>query len=344
MLSDGTLLELQRGRDKVGEDGKFTIGGSRDVKLPEVQWPDTKNAAGYHLKPGMDLLDLFIGSEGTLGVIVELELVLVPAPASTAEVVVLQDSEEKALDLAEVLRDSALDVASVEFLCPRALKFLEGKGKLTGFEIRTGDTSAVILSLEAGPEVIEPQLKMLTALLHDKCADPLDTLVALDAGDKERFRVFRHSLPESINETIAQVKTQHPEVTKLGMDFAVPLDRVREMVALYHEKLDGLGLEYVLFGHVGNGHVHVNLIPYDMDQYRLGSKVYRELARDAVDLGGTVSGEHGIGKLKKDLLLMMYGEDGVGRMRAVKEALDPTWTLGQGTLFYLRGEIEECGK
>jgi D-lactate dehydrogenase (cytochrome) len=348
ILSDGTFLALQRGNHIVGEDGKISIPfgtGKKDLTIPEIQIPETKNAAGYFLKPGMDLVDLFIGSEGTLGIITELELKLVPAPASTAEVVVLMDSEDRALDLTEALGISALDVGFVEYLCPRAMRFLDRMGKLEGLGIDVSqgdDRSALIVSLEAGVEGSDDPLKLLTALLRDKCIDPVDTLVALDAGDKERFKVFRHSLPESINETIAQVKARHPEVTKLGMDFAVPFDKVREMVKLYHLKMGNLGLDYVLFGHIGNGHVHVNIIPKDMEEYDMGKKVYRELAQDAVALGGTVSGEHGIGKIKKDLLLVMYGEEDIAKMRAVKDALDPTWTLGQGTLFFMRGEIKDC--
>jgi D-lactate dehydrogenase (cytochrome) len=349
LLSDATVLILQRGTEKVGNDGRVIIntqtGRPIDLIVQEISMPDTKNAAGYYLKPGMDLVDLFIGSEGTLGIITELELKLVPAPVSTAEVVILLDSEDRALDLTEALRISALDVGSVEYLCPRAMRFLDSEGKLESFNIdisQGDDRSALIVSLEAGVEGSDDPLKLLTALLRDRCIDPVDTLVAMDAGDKERFKVFRHNLPESINETIAQVKTQYPEVTKLGMDFAVPFDKVRDMVKLYHQKLGGLGLDYVLFGHIGNGHVHVNIIPRDMEEYDKGKKVYRELALDAVALGGTVSGEHGIGKIKRDLLLMMYGEEDIIRMKAVKDALDPTWSLGQGTMFFMRGKIEDC--
>jgi len=348
MLSDGTLLDLRRGRDVATKDCTYlfdTTNGKKELVFEEVVWPDTKNAAGYFLKPGMDIIDLFIGSEGTLGAIMELELRLVPAPVSVAEVVVLLDTEELAFGLTDILRDSALDVGSVEFLDNRSLMFLDEKEKFSGLNIDVSsnpDLCALIISVESGDEGTDTQLRLLTALLRDKCIDPVDTLVAQDAGDKERFSVFRHSLPETINETIAQVKTSYPGVTKLGMDFAVPIGSVREMANLYHQKLGGEGLSYVLFGHIGDGHVHVNIIPSNKDEYDLGKKVYRELAQDAVQLGGTVSGEHGIGKIKRDMLLLMYGEEDIRKMMEVKKQLDPTLTLGHGTLFFMRGEIKDC--
>ena len=114
----------------------------------------------------------------------------------------------------------------------------------------------------------------------------------------------------------------------------MPDDVLLKMMAAYRELLDTATLDYVIFGHIGNNHVHVNILPRNLDEYARGKALYLELARKALAWGGTVSGEHGIGKLKKPLLRLMFGEDGIAAMRAVKQVFDPAGLLNPGTLFY----------
>ncbi len=350
LLADGAILTMKRGCLITGEQGRIEVPvltGVREFTVPPVRDLVVKNASGYFQRSGMDLVDLFIGSEGTLGIMVELELRLVRAPVKRAEVLLQLDSEQTAIDLIEILEDTKVTLASIEYLCPRALRFLHEHNKLDGLGIQIPDglpPPVLLLELEAGEEGLELQLKNLSDQLEKWSIEPLCTMVAAGLSELERFRILRHSLPETINEVIAGVKTGHPEVSKLGMDFSVPRARVQEMVESYHEVLEPLGLEYVLFGHIGSDHLHVNIIPRDQDEYDTGKKAYWHLAQKAVDLGGTVSAEHGIGKLKRDLLLMMYGKEDIDKMLMVKEALDPDRILGQGTLFFLRGGIGECGR
>jgi D-lactate dehydrogenase (cytochrome) len=92
-------------------------------------------------------------------------------------------------------------------------------------------------------------------------------------------------------------------------------------------------LEYVIFGHIGNNHVHVNIIPKDMAEYDKGKALYLTWAREVIRRGGSVSAEHGIGKLKIALLREMYGDAGIAAMRAVKASFDPEGLLNRGNLF-----------
>jgi FAD/FMN-containing dehydrogenase len=121
---------------------------------------------------------------------------------------------------------------------------------------------------------------------------------------------------------------------KLGSDFAVPFARNREMLAFYHSRL--AGLDYVVFGHIGDAHVHVNVLPNSQAQFERGKELMVEFARKAVELGGTVSAEHGLGKRKAGLLEIQFSAAEIEAMKQVKRRLDPQWLLGQGTLFAVR--------
>jgi FAD/FMN-containing dehydrogenase len=144
--------------------------------------------------------------------------------------------------------------------------------------------------------------------------------------DRERFRRFRHALPELVNDTV-----RRRGFLKLGSDYAVPFDRNREMLAWYHDRLKERSLDYVIFGHIGDAHVHVNIFS-DPANPAPATDLLRDFAREAVALGGTVSAEHGLGKRKRNLLELQYSAADLDAMRAVKRRLDPGNILGRGTL------------
>ncbi len=105
------------------------------------------------------------------------------------------------------------------------------------------------------------------------------------------------------------------------------------MFSLYREGLREAGLLSVVFGHIGNNHVHVNVLPRDMEELVKAWKLYRNWAEAVVDLGGAVSGEHGIGRLKKGLLEIQYPPDVLEAMRRIRRAFDPEGMLAPGVLF-----------
>jgi FAD/FMN-containing dehydrogenase len=128
---------------------------------------------------------------------------------------------------------------------------------------------------------------------------------------------------------------------KLSTDYAVPLGKNREILATYHTKLQqAVGDNYVIFGHIGDAHLHINTFSDSPEQFASAKAVTTELARDAVSLGGTVGAEHGLGKRKAHLLEIQYLPAEIEAMRAVKRRFDPNWILGQGTLFSHRNTAE----
>ncbi|MDD3545651.1 MAG: FAD-linked oxidase C-terminal domain-containing protein, partial [Kiritimatiellae bacterium] len=141
------------------------------------------------------------------------------------------------------------------------------------------------------------------------------------------------AVPEQVNAIIADRKRGCPDLTKLGTDLSVPNYRLPDVMRLYRRDLHDANLEHVIFGHIGNNHLHVNIMPRDMDEYSRGKELYRAWAGQVVDWGGSVSAEHGIGRLKKDLLALMYGPETVAGMRALKRLFDPADRLNAGRLF-----------
>jgi FAD/FMN-containing dehydrogenase len=151
---------------------------------------------------------------------------------------------------------------------------------------------------------------------------------AASAADRERFRRFRHALPEAVNDRVRR------HGFKMGSDFAVPAARNRDMLRIYRETLDReFPGQYVIFGHAGDAHLHVNILPRDETEWQRGRGLMAGFARRAVEFGGTVSAEHGLGKRKRELLGIQFSAGEIEKMKAVKTRLDPDWLLGRGTLF-----------
>jgi FAD/FMN-containing dehydrogenase len=121
-------------------------------------------------------------------------------------------------------------------------------------------------------------------------------------------------------------------LTKMGSDFAVPVARNREMLRVYRETLDReFPGQYVIFGHIGDAHLHTNILPANDAEWQRAKKLMTGFAQAAVGMGGTVSAEHGLGKRKKDFLPLQFSQDEIAAMRAVKARLDPANLLGRGT-------------
>ena len=151
---------------------------------------------------------------------------------------------------------------------------------------------------------------------------------AFSVKDKKKFEEFRHSVSAKANEFIAK-----NNVKKLGTDVAVPDKHFRN----FYEECKGLvrdsGLKYIAYGHFGNSHLHLNMLPSNEEEYVAGKDIYRQICEKAVQLKGTISAEHGVGKLKTEYLKIMYGEGNIRKMAEIKKILDPNLILGRGTLF-----------
>ena len=342
-LAGGDLLDLRRGGPRAqGRHFRLETRRGRELEgtVPDYMPPAVKNAAGYFTTPDMDLIDLFIGCEGTLGAIVEIELTLRPRPSITWGMVCFLPDEAHALSLVEWLRGpdrrGGDRPVAIEYFDQGVLELLR-QARAAGAHLPTLKSEwqqAVYVEYATDSEERAATLGAAVAQWLAACGGSAeDSWAATGETGLRRLKDFRHAAPEHVNLRIAERQRQHPGLTKLGTDLSVPDACLRPAMALYRRDLAEAGLEYVIFGHVGDNHVHVNILPRDMREYQQGKALYEAWARQVVAWGGSVSAEHGIGKLKTNLLQVMYGTHGIAEMRRLKRVFDPAGRLNAGNLF-----------
>jgi FAD/FMN-containing dehydrogenase len=304
----------------------FSRGDAIDFAVPDIQKPrTTKHSTGFPLHPGMDWVDLFIGSEGTLGIVTQASLRLLPNPEEILAGVCFFGSDADALAAVEAWR-TVPRLRMIEYFDAGSLRLVGSK-----YDVPGGAAAALLIEHEirdAGEvDAWEDRLLRSRAMTEQSWFASSDV-------DRERFRRFRHSVPEAVNDTV-----RRRGLMKLGSDCAVPFEANREMMAYYRAVLDTEFPDaYVIFGHIGDAHVHVNILPRNAEEFERGKLLMIEFARKAVSLGGTVSAEHGLGKRKAHLLALQYSAEQIAPMMAVKRRLDPHWLLGQGTLFPVQSD------
>lgn len=348
-LANGDILDIRRGQVFAGPERTFEIqlsdGGSAIVNLPSYVMPDVKNAAGYYVEEGMDLVDLFIGSEGTLGVITEAELALAPRLGNLLTALIFFPSELDALGFVHRIRGDfakgrayAEGPESMEYFDSNSLNLLRlsRKESTTPMEIPEFPEraeAAILLEQSYSEEEFEKLVESLEVSLRENRSSLEDTMSATDDSGRKRLTEIRHAVPETVNQRIASLKMKIPEIHKVGTDTAVPDQYLDAMLDCYVKRLVEERFEYVIFGHISENNLHVNVLPSTLEELRRAERLAEDFARYAVEHGGTVSGEHGVGKLKRSLLKVMYGEKGVEEMFQVKKALDPQLILNLGDIF-----------
>lgn len=322
VLASGEVLDLRRGAVRADAAGRMRVG-SVEVMLPSYQMPQTrKNASGYFVAPEMDAVDLFIGSEGTLGVICEVEVRLLPKPEGLLSGVIFFESETDLLALVADARER-VEPRALEFFDRESLNFLRGKYP----EIPAEAVGAIFFEQETSAETEEAVLNEWMALL-DRHRAFADSWFATNEPDQARLREFRHQLPVLMNEWFARYNQR-----KVSTDMAVPDAAFAGLFQLYRDTLRTSQLRYTIFGHIGDNHVHVNILPRDDTEAARARELYVEFLKYAASVGGTLSAEHGVGKLKREYLRLFYNDEQLRQMAAIKRAFDPNGILGRGNIF-----------
>ena len=346
VLANGDILDINRG-DVVSQDGKFIItlsnGTDVEVNVPSYKMPKTKNAAGLFAKPDMDLIDLFIGSEGILGVITLVELGLHKLPVNIMTVMAFFPSEDDAVNFVYDIRapESIVKMDFMEYFGPNAIEMIKEKASSAGITVPAmkDDTKAIVFfEFSYSKEQMEELIMALEMILNKNNTSSEFSWAGLDWTELEKMKTVRHFIPETVNGLIAQRKAEYHKVHKIGTDMAVPDEALRDYLKFYRSTLEEQGMEYVIFGHIGNNHLHVNMIPRNNEEVDQGMDNYMMFAKRAVELGGTVAAEHGIGKLKRAFLEVMYGSQGISEMQAVKKSLDPKWIINRGNMIPVPAE------
>ena len=358
-LANGEILDLRRGRDRA--NGLRFALGSLSGELPPLPRPAVKNAAGYFVDPDMDLVDLFVGAEGTLGVVTEATLRLLPAPGAVWGLMAFLPSTAAAVGFVNALREEqrsklgtpatchlhpapfplpppAPRLAALEYFDARCLEFLQAHAdelasKIISVPVLPPGTACIYAEWHA-PSEAEAVAAVLPVAdrLPEFGADPDAAILADTPHDMEKLKLFRHAVPELVNSAIDERRKIHPGLVKLGTDMSVPDARLADVLALYESDLAASGLEHLVFGHIGANHLHVNILPRNPDDYAAGRSLYARWAAQIIAWGGSISAEHGIGKLKRDLFRQMAGDPALARMRDLKKLFDPDSLLNPGTL------------
>ncbi len=370
VLTDGTVLDLERGAVTASPAGHFEIvapaGGRRRIEIPRYRMPLlAKLAAGYFTAAGMDLIDLFVGAEGTLGVVTGIDLdVLAHPPACFVGLTLLAD-EAAALALAGELRHAGeetrrrgdrrgIDVAAIEYLDARSLALVreDRADARLGIALPPGD-AALLVQVDLDPSTSADVAAAEIARADDPtCDTPLTRLCRLLAGHgvlattlpalpteiarRDALFALRESVPEGVNRRIAAAQRAiDPSLSKSGGDPVVAFERLPELLAESRRILAGLELDYAVWGHLSDGNLHPNVLPARPADVTRAEAAQLAIGQAAIDLGGSPLSEHGVGRnrVKQELLRRLYGDAGVAAMRAVKRALDPRGILAPGVIF-----------
>ncbi len=338
VLADGSVLTLQRGQTAL-DNGDLHISRSDGtrliVPLRPVALPSTKHTAGYFVAPEMDPIDLLIGGEGTLCITTEAELKLATLPGARLCLVLFLSNEDPASIVGDLL---SLRPAAIEYMDRRSLDLLrdaKNKNEDAGAvpDMPGLARGALYVEFEGQDDSeIEEIFGRLEVVLERHDISENQTWAGFDQSDLDAMKAFRHALPERINTIVGERKRGLPELTKVGTDMAVPFGALEEMLRTYATGLENSGLEYCVFGHIGNAHLHVNILPRSMAEVELAYGLYRRFAEAAVRLGGSVAGEHGIGRLKKQFMDIQYESSDLASMREIKKIFDPKGVLNPGVM------------
>lgn len=347
VLASGDVLRLTRG--EVSARGRefvlATSDGERRLPVPGYQMPDVpKCSAGYYAAPGMDLIDLFIGSEGTLGVIVEAELEHRPRPAGVCWLMVVLDTEAAAIALTADLRGASdLDVCAIEHIDRRSIDVLREDGADQRVGVVIPPHAGVLIlaqmevsALEAAHGLADAALDRLSAILEKYgAADTTEVVLPSAPSRAAALTDLREAVPASVNRRVALAQAADPRVHKTAADMVVPFDRFAEMMRECRALAARLDLDLAVWGHISDGNVHPNVIPRRYADVERGRELILELAGRVIAMGGSPLAEHGVGRnaVKQRLLAMLYGPAGIDEMRRLKRALDPGWKLAPGVLF-----------
>ncbi len=217
-----------------------------------------------------------------------------------------------------------IDATVLEYFDENSLDFIREKFPETPENVQ----GAVFFEQETTVETEDALFEQWNNLLEKHNAELDNSWFTTSEQDLVKMREFRHALPVAVNERIVRYKQR-----KIGTDMAVPDKRFAAFLKFYEQKLTASGLDFVIFGHIGDNHLHANILPKTDDEAKKAKHLYGRFVAQAIMLGGTISAEHGIGKLKSKYLNVQYGERYLSEMAELKRAFDPNGILGRGNMF-----------
>ncbi len=269
---------------------------------------------------GYDLVGLFVGSEGTLGVVSEIVLRLMGLPEHVACVVAVYDSlTDAARTVYEAVR-YGLDPAAIELLDASTVRVTNEQ---QGLALREAPT--LFVEFHGNEAGVADQLEYLQQMCNDNnCTD-----VSLANTPESRDELWA-----ARREAYDSIKRSHPGKKMISGDVCVPISKFSEMVQFSHQVGDDTGLSIYVFGHAGDGNLHTEIIvdQANPQEMALGIKATNRIVRHSLAIGGTIAGEHGVGLAKREFLPTEHGES-LALMRSIKQLIDPHMIMNPGKIF-----------
>lgn len=305
-LKYGVTVDYVLALEVVLPDGTVIRTGGRSVK----------NVTGYNLRA------LFCGAEGTLGTITEVTVRLLSKPRFARTAMAIYDSMDDATNTVNAVLASGVLPTSIELLDQLTVRCIEENSPL-GLPL---DAQAILLFGTDGNDerVVVEDTTRIEEIATEGGAREIR--LAANAAEAERMWAARRAISPSL-------ARRRPN--KLGEDIAVPRSAIPEMARRVRAIATKYALEIPLFGHIGDGNLHPNILcdRRDPDEMARVTRAAREIFESAVELGGTLSGEHGIGLLKKQFMELDLGTDAIALMHRIKDAIDPNGIMNPGKIF-----------
>ena len=285
------------------DDGRIIRVGSRSVK----------QSSGY------DLAHLFIGSEGTLGLITEATLKLAPIAEHISAAIAAFESVDAAIEAVVAVRGSGLEPAALEFLDAATVALISSSDGLNLISKPT-----ILMEFHAAhPGQLEASLKLVRSIC-DECGA---VQFFSTANQSERLKLWH-----ARHHTFETIVRNHPGYKVANSDVAVPISAYPELINFIEARRMECGATAYAFGHAGDGNIHVIYVYGSQAEYTLAHEMNAAVVYKAIALGGTATGEHGIGLGKIQFMETEHGQ-ALAVMRQVKATLDPNWILNPGKIF-----------
>lgn len=347
VLSDGSVLDLDSSQlsnnnltwELLLNSGKVKVS-AKDI-FPKLNV--SKNSVGFSTdSSNIPFYELFIGTEGIFGVIASVILEFIHKPKNIFSIITYFATNKDALEfISSVTKQKQLNKEpiplSVEYFDYNALLLVRRKFS----QVPASTHSAVYIEQDVQ---LQSNIDSFLEFWVDKLEQTkyIDTWAELDARGIEKHKEFRHTLPKSVHEIVRRNNT-----AKVGTDFALPSNHFSEYLEILNEYGDkfstfqssleplGSNISYVTYGHIGDFHLHFNFLPRNQKELKKAKEYYIEILKVVVELGGTISAEHGVGKKQnegKPLIYYQIGDEGIQRIKDLKRVLDPANILNRGNI------------
>ncbi len=304
---------------KYGVTGAYVLGMTFVTPTGEIVKAGgrvTKNVVGF------DLSSMMVGSEGLLGVVTEITFRLIPLPETTRTLSVLFRSVRAAAECVSAIMAESIIPAKLELLDGVSLRAI---ADYNGEPLAPDAGALLLIEVDGEREAVEREAAGVERIC--RALEALDVIVAETAEESDRLWSVRRKMSPAVGRLRPR---------KLNNDVVVPRTKIPDLLDFVDDLAARLDLLIPCFGHAGDGNIHVNVMidPADADESARAKVAVEEIFKQSVALGGTISGEHGIGYAKAPYLGIALTPDTIGAMRQLKRAFDPNGILNPGKVFF----------